>query len=86
MALALEPHVFVRGLTAGLAGFWTLRWLARTFRAVTELDRVAAHYGLSRGLVVRTVLRVLLRATILDPVNLALAFAIGGIALFGERL
>lgn len=86
METTLAPHVFVRGLTAGLAGFWTLRGIARTLRAVVILDHLAAGYGLSRGLVVRVALRVALRATVLDPTNLALAALILGVVVYGERL
>ena len=85
-ALPLAPHVFVRGLTAGLALFWTLRGAVRVVRGVLELDRLCARYGLPRGVVRRTACWVLLRATVLDPVNLGLMVTIALVFLLGGRL
>ncbi len=84
MALELAPHTFVRGLTAGLAAFWTLRAIARLMRAIVQLDGLACEFGLSRGLVISTAWRVLLRATLFDPSNLFLILLLGGVVWLGE--
>jgi hypothetical protein len=82
--LPLAPHTFVRGLTAGLALFWFARGALRIWRGVVELDALAARFGLAKGLVRRVAWRVLLRSTVLDPVNVSLILAILAAYFFGE--
>jgi hypothetical protein len=84
--LPLAPHTFVRGLTAGLALFWSARGALRIWRGVVELDRIAERFGLAKGLVRRVAWRVLLRSTILDPLNASLMAAIVAAYALGEWL
>ena len=82
----LPPHLFVRGLTAGLAVFWSLRALVRGVRSVRVLNSLAERSGFSRGVVLRAAWKVLLRSTVLDPTNVFLGLLLLAIVWVGEQL
>lgn len=69
----LTPYGFVRAVTIVLATFWTLRGAARTIGFARNWERRLYAWGLSRRWLRRQLARVVLRATVFDPVNVALA-------------
>jgi hypothetical protein len=75
----IDPYDFVRAVTITLASVWTVMGLLRALRFVHRWERRLAILGLSRSWLRRQVGVVLLRATVLDPVNLALMVLLFGI-------
>lgn len=78
----LDGAELVRILALALGAYWALRGLWRSWRSIQRYDALAASHGFSAGFVRRTVLTLLLRATLLDPLNLAL-LALLTLLLFG---
>jgi hypothetical protein len=74
-----EGADLVRTLALALGAYWTLRGLWRSWRAIQRYDTLATSHGFSPGFVRRSVLTVLLRATLLDPWNLALGLLLAGL-------
>lgn len=72
----------VRILALALGAYWALRGLWRSWRSIQRYDALAAGHGFSAGFVRRSVFTLLLRATLLDPLNLAL-LALLTLLLFG---
>ncbi len=75
----IDPYVFVRGVTMTLALCWTLLGLRRSVRFIRTWERRLEPLGVSRRWLRRQVAVVLLRATVLDPLNLALMLLLLGI-------
>jgi hypothetical protein len=67
-----DPYVFVRAVTMSTAAFWTLRGLVRAARFVRRWERRMHPLGLPHAWFRAQVARMLVRATILDPVNVGL--------------
>ncbi len=67
-----EPYSFVRFITVGLATVWTVAGFIRLFRFGHRWERRLRSLGFSRQWFTRQILIVAARATVLDPVNLAL--------------
>ncbi|QDU69096.1 hypothetical protein [Engelhardtia mirabilis] len=74
-----EPYAFVRAVTLSLAAFWTLRGLRRGLVVLGQLGEHFEELGLPRGVLHRAALRIALRATVLDAVNLSLILVIVGL-------
>ncbi len=74
-----EGAELVRALALALGAYWALRGLWRSWRAIQRYDALATSHGFSPGFVRRGVLTVLLRATLLDPWNLALGMLLLGL-------
>ena len=72
----LDPYTFIRSVTFSLATFWTLRMVMRTVRFLDRWERRLEPLGLQRIWLRRQVLEMMLRASVLDPVNLALSLAL----------
>ncbi len=75
----IEPYEYVRLVTLLLASVWTLRGLWRALSFVRAWERRLAGVGASAPWLRRKVFVVLVRATVLDPVNLALLLVLVGI-------
>jgi len=76
MDLLPGPYGFVRLVTVALALFWGFRGVQRAARFELRWEGRVALLGVSRRWVRRQLARALLRATLLDPVNLALALVL----------
>ena len=74
--MTLDPYTFIRSVTLSLATFWTLRTVWRTVRFLDRWERRLAPFGIERRWLRVQVLRMMLRASFLDPVNLALFLAL----------
>ena len=74
-----EPYLFVRAITLTLATVWTIGGLYRLVRFSRRWERRLRSIGLSRRWLVRKALVVVARATVLDPVNLALICTLLGL-------
>ena len=68
----LSPYGFVRAVTLALATFWLVRGTLRTVGFARNWEARLYAWGLSRHWLRRQVAIVAVRATVLDPVNLAL--------------
>lgn len=82
----IDPYVFVRSVTLSLAVLWTVLGLLRAVRFVARWERRFAEMGLSRRWLRRQVVITLVRATVLDPINLALMIFLLGIWSFRSVL
>lgn len=71
--MRFSPYEFVRATTLLLAVFWTLRGLARTIGFARNWEHRLFGWGMSRRWLRLQIAKVAVRATVLDPVNLALA-------------
>lgn len=67
-----EPYTFVRAVTISLATLWTITGFVRLFRFGRRWEHRLGVIGLRRRWMARQITIVALRATVLDPVNLAL--------------
>ncbi|MCZ6597436.1 MAG: hypothetical protein O7B99_07355 [Planctomycetota bacterium] len=68
----IDPYDFIRLTTLFLAAIWTARGLWRTWRFLRRWEGRLHDWGIERTWLRRMVVRMLARATVLDPVNLAL--------------
>ena len=68
----IEPHAFVRSVTFGLGAWWTVLGLRRTLRMAREWRERLRPLDIDEGWWRRQVALVVLRTTVLDPLNLAL--------------
>jgi hypothetical protein len=74
----VEPYTYVRTITLGLGTLWTLGGIVRTVRFARRWHSRLAPLGLSDRWLRKQVLRFVLRATVLDPINLALLLVLLG--------
>ncbi|MEX1025012.1 MAG: hypothetical protein WD226_08035 [Planctomycetota bacterium] len=72
----LSPYGFVRAVTLALATFWMVRGTLRTIGFARNWELRLYAWGLSRHWLRRQIAIVAVRATVLDPVNLALGFVL----------
>ena len=72
----LDPYTFIRTVTFSLATFWTLRMVVRTVRFLNRWERRLGYVGIERRWLRRQMVVMMMRASILDPVNLALLLAL----------
>ena len=77
----IEPYAFVRGVTLALGLTWTLTGLARVVRFAASWEKRLVPLGLDRPWLRRQVVIACARATVLDPVNLALMLLLAGLWL-----
>ena len=76
MGELVDPYTFVRTVTIALATIWTVRGLWRAARFVQDWSRKLHGLGFEKAWIRRRVVGLLLRITVLDPVNLALMLAL----------
>jgi hypothetical protein len=70
----IEPYVFVRAVTIGLGALWCTTALVRTLRSTREWRERLRPLAIDERWWRRQIVRVALRVTVLDPLNLALLF------------
>ena len=75
----VEPYDYVRSITVGLATIWTAGGLLRLVRFTREWRDRLVQLGMSREWFNRQVGIMVLRTTLLDPINLALLLILFGI-------
>ena len=75
----IEPYAFVRGVTIALGATWTLTALVRVVRFAASWEKQLVPMGLERPWLRRQVTIACLRATVLDPTNLALMLLLLGL-------
>lgn len=73
-----DPYHYVHAMTFGLGTLWTFFGLRRLRRFGDRWARRLEGLGLSRTWLRRRVVSVALRATVLDPINLALLLTLFG--------
>jgi hypothetical protein len=71
-----HPYDFVRAVTIVLATLWTISGVQRALLFTDRWQEHLGPLGFSNAWLRRQVLRVALRATVLDPLNLALMLAL----------
>jgi hypothetical protein len=74
-----DPYDFVRIVTGLLAVVWTARGTLRTWRFLRRWERRCDRFHLKHAWLRRAVLLVVARATVLDPLNLALMLVLVGV-------
>ena len=79
MIALLDPYQFVRLLTFLLALVWTVRGAVRAWGSLRHWERRLNHLGMNSSWLRRCVALSILRATVLDPVNLALMLTLAGV-------
>ena len=70
--MTVEPYPFIRAITLTMAGLWTVRSLVRMVRFLDRWETRIASQGFPRVWMRRQALILMLRASVLDPLNLAL--------------
>lgn len=78
MIALLDPYQFVRLVTFVLALVWTVRGIVRAWRSLRSWEQRLNRLGLQSSWLRRCVVVSLLRATVLDPINLALILTLAG--------
>ena len=68
----IEPYTFVRSVTVGLGAIWTTTGLLRTLRTAKDLRERLSPLSIDDRWWRRQITLVVLRATVLDPLNVAL--------------
>ena len=81
-----EPYSFVRFITVSLATVWTIAGLVRLFRFGRRWEKRLRAVGFSSQWFTRQILLVAARATVLDPVNLALMCLLLGLWSIRTRI
>ncbi len=79
MIAFLDPYDFVRLVTFALATVWTVRGAWRTQRFLRRWERRFDEWGVERSWLRRCVALSIARATVLDPINLALILVLIGV-------
>lgn len=69
----IEPYVFVRAVTFALGAWWTVLGLRRILRAGREWKERMRPLAIDDRWWRRQITLMTLRATVLDPLNVALA-------------
>jgi len=80
----IDPYAFVRAVTIGLGLIWTVSGLVRTVGVARRWRARLSVLGLDDRWWRRQVSTAVVRATVLDPVNLALLCTL--LALWSVRL
>jgi hypothetical protein len=70
--MTIEPYPFIRVITFTMATFWSLRSYWDMGRSIDRWERRLEPFGIRRKWLRIQFLRAALRATVLDPLNLAL--------------
>ena len=70
--MRVEPYALIRAVTLTMASFWTLRSYWRLARSLDRWERRLVPFGISRKWVRIQLVRMMLRASVFDPLNLAL--------------
>ncbi len=83
--MLIEPYTYVRAITIGLGLLWTLGGALRMLRFARRWRDRLRPLGLSDAWLRRQVATAALRATVLDPVNLALLLLLFGLWSVGAR-
>jgi hypothetical protein len=74
-----DPYDFVRLTTFTLALVWTVRGVNRTRRFLARWEGRLDRWGMEKRWLRRAVFLVVARATVLDPINLALMLVLLGV-------
>jgi hypothetical protein len=82
----IEPYTFMRGVTIALATTWTVMSVVRIVRFAGRMKRRLAPLGCSEEQWRRWLTIACLRATVLDPTNLALMCLLVAIWTIGGSL
>ena len=75
----IEPYVFVRAITLGLGALWAIFWFARIIRFERRWRVRLEPLKINERRWRRWIAVTFLRATLLDPINLALMFLLAGL-------
>ena len=75
----IEPYVYVRAITMGLGAIWAVQWALRMSRFTRRWRERLVPLGASERWLRNLFVTTVLRATILDPINLALMFLLLGL-------
>ena len=75
----IEPYVYVRAITMGLATIWAIQWVFRMRRFTRRWKGRLVSLGASEVWLRNLFLTLILRTTVLDPINLALLLLLGGL-------
>ena len=79
MIAFLDPYDFVRFVTLVLATVWTVRGAVRSWRFLRRWERRLNEWGVEPSWLRRSVALSVARATVLDPINLALMLVLVGV-------
>jgi hypothetical protein len=82
----IEPYTFMRGVTIALAATWSVMGLVRIVRFAARWKRRLGPLGFGEQDWRRWVAIACLRATVLDPINLALMCLLVAIWTIGGAL
>jgi len=77
--LLVEPYTYVRAITIGLGTLWTIGGLFRTYWFYVRWRDRLVPLGFEREWIALQVRTFVLRATVLDPVNLLLLLLLFGV-------
>ena len=80
--MLVEPYSYVRAITIGLGTLWTIGGFVRLIRFILRWRRRLMPLGFEDRWLRRAVYVAALRATILDPINLALMILLVSIWTF----
>jgi hypothetical protein len=75
----IEPYLFIRTVTFALGLTWTVMGLARAVRFAASWKEKLEEFGLDARPWRRWIAVACLRATVLDPINLALMCMLVGL-------
>ena len=78
-----DPYRFVRFVTISLGSFWTVAAGTRMIRLSRSWEARMHHLGIPRSWFRRQILMVIVRTTVLDPINLGLICLLVGIWTLG---
>ena len=76
--MLIDPYTYVRTITLGLATLWTIGAAIRVLRFTFRWEKRLVLIGLPKPWIRKQVAIATLRATVLDPVNLALMLTLVG--------
>lgn len=75
----IEPYVYVRAITLGLATIWSVQWVLRMRRFTQRWKGRLVSVGASEAWLRNLFLTMILKTTVLDPINLALLLLLSGL-------
>jgi len=78
-----DPYRFVRFVTITLGSIWSVAAAFRLFRMSRRWETHMRRYGIPRSWFRRQILTIIVRTTVLDPVNLGLICLLAGIWTIG---
>ena len=75
----VEPYTYVRAITIGLGTLWTIGGIYRTYAFYVRWRNRLVPLGFEREWIALQVRTFVLRATVLDPLNLFLILLLFGV-------